>query len=101
MKRAAKLVLGVAAVAVVLGLFLVPIVPITVASTEGTQNSSIVTGSYTASASMMYAYLGLGAVYVPSPPNPYGAVTMLTHSYCLMVGNPGTMCGYSMQRMMG
>jgi hypothetical protein len=38
----------------------------------------------------MYAYFGAGAVQVPVSSG---------HSYCLMYGNPGTMCGFAMQRM--
>ena len=96
MGRTAKLVLGVAAV-VVLALFLLPVVPITVASpyTEGTPRS--LSSYQSASASMMYAYFGVGAVSVPNP-NP-----LLTGSapqtYCLAYGNPGVMCGYPLQRM--
>jgi hypothetical protein len=38
----------------------------------------------------MYAYFGAGAVQVPVSSG---------HSYCLMYGNPGTMCRLAMQRM--
>jgi hypothetical protein len=87
-------------VAVILGaavvcLFLLPAVPITVAQEQdpylpGTLHVAPVNVS--ASASPMYAWFGFGAVYVP---NGAGG-----HSYCLMRGNPGTMCGAYMQRMM-
>jgi hypothetical protein len=40
----------------------------------------------------MYAYFGVGAVQIS---NPYGA----DHSYCLMYGDPGTMCGFAILRM--
>lgn len=92
MKRTAKLALGLAAVLVVLGLFLLPVVPITVSwGCEGTFAPTCFTSS--ASASVMYAYSGIGAVQVPVLGELGG------HTYCLMNGNPGTMCGYTMQRM--
>jgi hypothetical protein len=81
--------LGLAAVALVLILFLVPVVSITVVPTACLQCTDLPMG---ASASLMYAYHGVGAVYVPN----YGT----GHSYCIMYGNPGTMCGYAEHRMM-
>jgi hypothetical protein len=41
----------------------------------------------------MYAYFGVGAVNVPNP-------SFAGHTFCLMYGNPGDMCGYAYQRMM-
>ncbi len=90
MKRTAKLVLSLATVLVVLGLFLLPVVSINVEAARGTPNSSV-NYSTSASASMMYAYFGVGAVQVPGMSG--------GHAYCLMYGNPGTMCGQPMQRM--
>ncbi len=80
-----KYVLVIVVAAVVLSLFLLPVVPITVvqAAPYGPGGGAI-PGS--ASASPMYAYLGLGAVYVPG--------SGMGHSYCFMYGNPGTICGY-------
>ena len=47
---------------------------------------------------MMYAYFGVGAVRIPeTSPTKIGP---LSYTYCFMVGNMGTMCGYAMQRMM-
>jgi hypothetical protein len=97
MRRAAKLLIGLAATVVALGLFLLPVVPISVASVvtlgcnnpSGTGCASYYPLQYPASASVMYAYFGLGAVQIPSS----------GHSYCLMYGNPGIMCGFAMQRM--
>jgi hypothetical protein len=90
MKRATKFILGAAAVVIVLGLFLLPIVPVTVAfSPRPDLPSGGAMFTESASASPMYAYFGFGTVYVPN--NHAG------HSYCLMEGNPGTMCGIFMQ----
>jgi len=101
-KRATQYVLVIVVVAVVLSLFLLPVVPISVASvvTLECNNPSgpVSCTSYyplqggSVSASVMYAYFGLGAVQIPGSSG---------HSYCLMYGNPGTICGYSMHRMNG
>ncbi len=90
MKREAKLVIVLAAVVLVLGLFLLPVVPITV---EPYCSPHLIGCplSESVSASMMYAYFGVGSVYVP---NYSGG-----NNYCVMYGNPGTMCGVIMQRM--
>lgn len=94
MKREVKVVLGLAAVVVILGLLLLPVVPITVSAgceTSATINfGPCVAILASGSASVMYAYFGAGAVQVPVSSG---------HSYCLMYGNPGTMCGFAMQRM--
>ena len=97
MKLAAKLTLGLAAVAAaILVLFLLPVVSISLASMSICSPeygvSSCPPPVYPGSASMAYAWFGIGAVYVPSPP---GLVMGPSHSYCLMDGNPGTMCGYA------
>jgi len=88
MKRAAKLALGVAAVLVVLGLFLLPVVPIAVSCGEHLSTLSFGCLRFSASASVMYAYFGVGAVQLP-----------FSHSYCFTYGNSGNMCGSGMQRM--
>ena len=90
MKRTAKLALGLAIVLVSLTLLLLPVVPITVALTAP---QTIATGveMAPASASVTYAYFGMGAVYVES----FGG----GHVYCLMYGNPGTMCGQPWLRL--
>jgi len=85
MKRTTKLALGLAAVVVVLGLFLLPVVPITVAFSSGP-----IMYVAPASVSPMYAYLGLGMVYVPHAFSD-------GHSFCWMEGSSGTMCGIPMQ----
>jgi len=94
-----KFILVLAAVVVVSGLFLVPVVPIRVERvTCYGLCASIETPPLSASASVMYAYLGVGGVQVPNPvPNPGGVLVL--NSYCFMYGNPGTMCGLAMQRM--
>jgi hypothetical protein len=93
MERWAKITLGLAAAAVVLGLFLLPLVTISVEAASTSANSSVDVFHLTsASASMMYAYFGVGAVQVS---NPYGG----GHTYCLMSEDPGTMCGFVMHRM--
>lgn len=91
MKRTLTLVAVLLGVVVVC-LFLLPTVPITVALAPAPYGPGEVPVNEPASASPMYAYLGFGAVYVP---NGAGG-----HSYCLMRGNPGTMCGHYMQWMM-
>ena len=97
MKRMVSAILGVVAVAVVLLLFLLPVVSISVQFTRGTANSSVDLFQTSVSASIMYAYFGVGAVQVPnSVVNAYG----MHYSYCLMYGNPGTMRGVSAQRVM-
>lgn len=94
MKREVKVVLGLAVVVVVFDLFLLPVVPITVSAgceTSATINfGPCVAIPASGSASVMYAYFGAGAVQVPVSSG---------HSYCLMYGNPGTMCRLAMQRM--
>jgi hypothetical protein len=93
MKRAVKLALGLAAVLVVLGLFLLPVVSITVVDNcSGGMEYPVSVIPVSASASVMYAYFGVGAVQVPGPFAP-------GHVYCLMDGNPGTMCGAPWQLM--
>ena len=93
MKRRSKMALLVGVMAIFAGaLFLLPVVPITVSwGCEGTFAPTCFTSS--ASASVMYAYSGVGMVRVPVLGELGGYV------YCLMNGNPGTMCGYFMQRM--
>ena len=83
--------LGLVAVLLVVVLFLLPVVSIGVEAATGTPNSSVERVT-SASASMMYAYFGVGVVQVP---HPYDS----GHTYCFMYGNPGTMCGFAMQRM--
>jgi hypothetical protein len=84
---AAVVVLGV------LGLFLLPVVPITVVfDCSGGMECPVGVLPVSASASVTYAYFGFGTVQVP---NTLGG----GHSYCLMYGNPGTMCGFPLQRM--
>jgi hypothetical protein len=100
MKRRAKLVLSVAGVLVVLGLFLLPMVPISVAwpvvASCYTPTGSISCAAYypiregSVSASVMYAYFGVGGVQIPIANG---------HTYCLMYGNPSTMCGFAMTQM--
>ena len=78
--------------AVVLALFLLPVLPITVnVSCENMTLPGCTPGVQSASASPMYAYLGYGAVQVPGP---YGS-----HHYCLTSGDPTVMCGLPMQRL--
>ena len=98
-KRAAKLALGFAVVAVVFGLFLLPLVPIKIGGTPCQQYPTLngcglgreTTSGTTASASVMYAYFDVGAVQLPSPY--FGNL-----SYCLMDGNShGMMCGYPVE----
>ena len=75
-----------------MGLFLLPVVPITVSvDCENLTLPGCIPGAQSASASAMYAYFGAGAVQVPGP---YGS-----HSYCLMSGDPTVMCGLPMQRL--
>jgi hypothetical protein len=91
-KRTTKLVLGSAAL-LVLGLFLLPVVPIMVVDNcNGGIECPVSVIPISASASVMYAYFGAGAVQVPGSLAP-------GHVYCLMYGNPGTMCGAPWQRM--
>ena len=92
MKRTTKLVLGLVAVLVVLGLFLLPVVPVGVGYSCNPQQDSVCplgSSDVYAHASVMYAYFGLGAVQMPVGGQPY----------CFMYGNPGTMCGQPMERM--
>jgi hypothetical protein len=98
MRRAAKLAVGLAVAAVVLGLFLMPAVPISIepdcASPTGTCSGG---PGVPASTSVTYAYLGAGAVRVPNfSPLLIGPTS---YSYCLVYGNPGMMCGQSVQRI--
>ena len=99
MKQTAKLVIAIAATEVGLGLFLLPVVPISVASVVTLECSTpsgpvSCTSYYTlqgpTSASVMYAYFGAGAVQIPGSNG---------HSYCFVYGSPGTMCGFAMKRM--
>jgi hypothetical protein len=96
MKRLAKLALGsVAAVLVVLGLFLLPIVPISVGYVCNGNASECAQLSYSTFVSVTYASFHVGAVYVKD--NSDGTFSQ----YCWMqgdpVGNPsingGAMCG--------
>jgi len=87
---------AIAAACVVLVLFLLPVIPITVTvlSCEAATifpPSGCQQRSEMASSSVTYAFFGLGSVYVPN----YSATS---RSYCLMYGNPGTMCGWVMHR---
>ncbi|MGA2663329.1 MAG: hypothetical protein ABSF83_00090 [Nitrososphaerales archaeon] len=83
--RVMQLAVVVAAAVVALTIFLIPIVPVTV-----TLNCSDLPGcpyvAAPAQASITYAYFGVGAVQVPHL-NDGG------YSYCVMHGNPGSMCG--------
>ena len=83
-------------VAVVLGLFLVPAESIRVVNdciqVHGA-DCPVSVIPISASASVTYAYFGIGAVQVPGL---HGG-----HAYCLMYGSPETMCGAPWQRMMG
>jgi len=89
--RATEFALGVAVV-VVLGLFLLPVVPITVSvDCENLTLPGCIPGVQSAFASTMYAYFGAGAVQVPGSYD--------SRSYCLMSGNPTVMCGLPMQRL--
>ena len=90
MKRTTKLVIALAVTVIVLGLFLIPVVPITVGLTCPPGVFCFL-GHYPASASMMYAYFGVGAVQLSGMSG--------GHAYCLMYGNPGIMCGFTVQRM--
>ncbi len=92
--------MSLAGALVILGLFLLPVVPISVASVVtldcGTPSGPISCTSYyplqggSVSASVMYAYFGVGAVQIPSASG---------HTYCLMYDSPGTMCGFAMEQM--
>jgi len=94
------LVLGLAGALVVLGLFLLPVVHISVASVVAldcsTPSGPISCVSYyplqsgSASASVIYAYFGVGAVQIPSAGG---------HMYCLEYDSPDTMCGFAMTQM--
>jgi hypothetical protein len=91
-RRAVGSVLGLAAV-VMLGLFLLPVVPITVgAECKNLTVPGCAPGVQSAYASAMYAYLGYGAVQVPGP---YGS-----EHYCLVSGDWTVMCGLQMQRIL-
>jgi hypothetical protein len=106
MKRGAKFALGLSAVAVIMLLFLLPVVTVTVQANckevypEGIicvpDNPSVpVSMTFaSASASVMYAYLRIGAIQVPGPN--YGQ-----HQYCLVYGDPSTMCGRPWQLNVG
>ena len=92
MKRRSKVALGLIVTLVVLGLFLLPVVPIRVTEYPPTDPTGVSGGiSTSVPASPTYAYFGVGAVYVPD--------YLLGHSYCLIYGSPHTMCGIHMQRM--
>ena len=91
-RRAVGYVLGLAAV-VMLGLFLLPVVPVTVGrGVQEPDRASLAPGVQSAYASAMYAYLGYGAVQVPGPNG--------SEHYCLVSGNPTVMCGLQMQRIL-
>jgi hypothetical protein len=87
-----KVGLGLVVALLVLGLFLLPVVPIRVVEYPPTDPADVSGGlSTSVPASPMYAYFGVGAVYVPD--------YLLGHSYCLIYGSPDTMCGMHIQRM--
>ena len=96
MRRAVKLVVGsVAVVLVVLGLFLLPVVPISVPYECNGNASECAQVSISTFASATYAALHVGGVYVRD--NNDGSFSR----YCWMQGNPVTdpavvdgMCGY-------
>lgn len=92
MKGTTKLVIGLAVVVLGAILFLVPVEAIPVESTCPLGVNLCSVSAIPPSASVTYYYFGVGAVYVP---NYSGG-----HSYCLMYGNPGTMCGVWMKRTM-
>lgn len=103
--RATRIALSLAAAIAFLVLFLVPVVPISV-SAPVCNSSTVFAGPgcatwYSApgssSASVIYAYLGIGAVRVVDM-SPL-LIGPLSYRYCVMVGNPGTMCGQAMQRI--
>jgi hypothetical protein len=77
------LILGLATL-VVLGLFLLPVVPVTFdIACNGMPGCPHVLDS--GSSSITYSYFGVGAVQVQG----YNG----GHAYCLMHGSPSTVCG--------
>lgn len=102
MKAAARLALGLVVVMVVAILFLLPIAPIPIGPSTVPSCANPPPGylpctvffSGEAKASLAYAYLGLGAVQVSNS-------SAGGHAYCFMYGNPGVMCGMSLERMNG
>jgi hypothetical protein len=95
MRRAAKAGLGLAAAGVVIVafFFLVPVFAITVVFVcpAGDRECPVSVVPISASASVMYAKFGVGAVYVP---NDSGG-----HNYCFISVNNGMMCGTDFQRI--
>jgi len=91
--RAMQLAVVVAGVVVLLSIFLIPTVPVTV-----TLNCEDLPGcphvASPAQASLAYVYFGVGAVQVPNL-NDGG------YSYCVMHGNPGSMCGVPLEMYRG
>lgn len=106
MRRSVELALGVGAVAVVMLLFLLPVVSITVQADclvtppdgsicrPDTSSAHVTLEAADANASIAYAYLGIGAVQVPGPNSGQ-------YRYCLVSGDPGTMCGLPWQLNVG
>ena len=102
MKCVAKLALGLVVVMVMAILFLLPIVPISIGPSTVPSCANPPPGilpctvffSGEAKASVTYAYLGLGAVQVSNSSTGGSA-------YCFMYGNPGMMCGMSVERRSG
>ena len=95
MRRAAKARLGLAAAGVVIVafFFLVPVFAITVVFVcpAGDRECPVSVVPISATASVMYAKFGVGAVYVP---NDSGG-----HNYCFISVNNGMMCGTDFQRI--
>jgi hypothetical protein len=82
MKRTIKLVLGSgAAVGILLGLFILPVIPISVQYACFGNASLCSELSYSTFASVTYASFNVGAVYVWNNHGGYNA-------YCWMQGNP-------------
>jgi hypothetical protein len=93
MRQLVKVGLGVAGVVIVAFFFLVPVFAITVVFVcpAGDRDCPVSVVPISASASVMYAKFGVGAVYVP---NDSGG-----HSYCFISVNNGMMCGTDFQRI--
>jgi len=94
MKRAVKVGLAVVPIAIILGLFLLPIVPMTVSYLPCKEcMGGMIRESASASAS--YAFFGAGMVYVPN------AYPSTGHTYFWLSGDgeSGTICGYAMERV--
>jgi hypothetical protein len=93
MRQLVKVGLGVAGVVIVAFFFLVPVFAITdvFVCPAGDRDCPVSVVPISASASVMYAKFGVGAVYVP---NDSGG-----HSYCFISVNNGMMCGTDFQRI--